>query len=34
MYGQDQTRKIELYDVALKDEKVSPRAKEWLKGLK
>ena len=31
MYGEDHTRKKEIYDIALADEKVSEKAKEWLK---
>ena len=34
MYGEDNTRKKEIYDVALADEKVSEKAKEWLKTLR
>jgi len=31
MYGEDNKRKKEIYDVALADKKVSEKAKEWLK---
>ena len=34
MYGEDNTRKKEIYDIALADEKVSIEAKEWLKTLR
>jgi len=34
MYGEDNTRKKEIYDVALSDEKVSEKAKEWLMTLR
>lgn len=34
MYGEDNTRKKEIYDLALADEKVSEKAKEWLKVLR
>jgi len=34
MYGEDNVRKKEIYDVALADEKVSKKAKEWLKTLR
>jgi len=34
MYGEDTTRKKEIYDIALADEKVSEKAKEWLKTLR
>ena len=34
MYGEDNTRKKEIYDIALADEKVSKKAKEWLKHCK
>jgi DNA-binding transcriptional MerR regulator len=34
MYGEDNTRKAEVYDFALADEKVSKKAKEWLKTLR
>jgi DNA-binding transcriptional MerR regulator len=34
MYGEDNTRKKEIYDVALADEKVSEKATEWLKTLR
>lgn len=30
MYGEDNARKKEIYDIALADEKVSKKAKEWL----
>ncbi len=33
MYGEDDARKKDLYDVALKDENVSAKAKEWLRQL-
>ncbi len=34
MYGEDNARKKEIYDIALADEKVSEKAKEWLKTLR
>jgi DNA-binding transcriptional MerR regulator len=34
MYGEENARKKELYDVALADEKVSEKAKEWLRTLR
>lgn len=34
MYGDDNARKKELYDVALSDDKVSEKAKEWLRILR
>jgi DNA-binding transcriptional MerR regulator len=34
MYGDDHTRKKEIYDLALADKKVSEKAKEWLKTLR
>ncbi len=34
MYGNDNTRKKEIYDIALADKKVSAEAKEWLKTLR
>lgn len=34
MYGEDNSRKREVYDIALADEKVSEKAKEWLKILR
>ena len=34
MYGEDTTRKKEIYDIAWADEKVSEKAKEWLKTLR
>lgn len=34
MYGEDELRKKEIYDMALADEKVSKKAKEWLKTLR
>ena len=34
MYGEDNVRKKEIYDIALADEKVSEKAKEWLKVLR
>ncbi len=34
MYGEDNTRKKEIYSIALADEKVSKEAKEWLKTLR
>lgn len=34
MYGEDDSRKKEIYDMALADEKVSKKAKEWLKTLR
>lgn len=34
MYGDDESRKKELYDAALADERVSEKAKEWLKILR
>jgi len=34
MYGEDDSRKKEIYDIALADEKVSKKAKEWLKTLR
>lgn len=34
MYGEDNARKKEIYDVALADEKISKKAKEWLKILR
>jgi DNA-binding transcriptional MerR regulator len=33
MYGDDDSRKKEIYDIVLADEKVSEKAKEWLKTL-
>ena len=33
MYGEDDSRKKEIYSLALTDEKVSKKAKEWLKTL-
>lgn len=33
LYGDDSTRKKEVYDMALGDDKVSEKAKEWLKVL-
>jgi DNA-binding transcriptional MerR regulator len=33
MYGEDDSRKKEIYDVVFADEKVSDQAKEWLKTL-
>lgn len=33
MYGEDDSRKKEIYDVVFADEKVSKEAKEWLKTL-
>lgn len=34
MYGEDNARKKEIYDLALADEKVSEKAKEWLRTLR
>lgn len=34
MYGEDNSRKKEIYDIALADKKVSKEAKEWLKTLR
>lgn len=34
MYGEDDSRKKEIYGMALADEKVSKKAKEWLKTLR
>lgn len=34
MYGEDPTRKTEIYDFALADERISQKAKEWLKTLR
>ena len=34
MYGEDDSRKKEIYDIALADEKVSKKAKEWLNTLR
>jgi hypothetical protein len=34
MYGEDDSRKKEIYEIALADEKVSKNAKEWLKTLR
>ena len=34
MYGEENTRKKEIYDIVLADEKVSKKAKEWLKHCK
>jgi len=34
MYGEDNARKKEIYDFALVDEKVSEKAKEWLRTLR
>jgi len=34
MYGENNARKKEIYDLALSDEKVSDEAKEWLKVLR
>lgn len=34
MYGEDDSRKKEIYDIALADIKVSKKAKEWLKSLR
>lgn len=34
MYGEDNSRKKEIYDLALADEKVSKKAKEWLQTLR
>jgi|GEM_PF-587913 len=34
MYGNDHSRKKEIYDIALADRKVSNEAKEWLKTLR
>ena len=34
MYGEDDSRKKEIYDIALADEKISQPAKKWLKILK
>lgn len=34
MYGDDNTRKTEIYDLALADQKISKEAKAWLKTLK
>jgi translation elongation factor EF-4 len=34
MYGEDNSRKKEIYDIALADEKISKKAKEWLKTLR
>nr|WP_232220453.1 hypothetical protein [Legionella tunisiensis] len=33
MYGEEEARKITIYDMALKDDKVSQKAKEWLRSL-
>lgn len=33
MYGEDNTRKQEIYEVAIADDKVSEKAKKWLKTL-
>ncbi len=33
MYGEENPRKLELYEVAYADEKISPEAKAWLKTL-
>ncbi|MBI2785320.1 MAG: MerR family transcriptional regulator [Legionella longbeachae] len=33
MYGEENSRKYAIYEIALKDDKVSPEAKAWLKGL-
>lgn len=34
MYGNDNSRKKEIYDIALSDDKISEKAKEWLKTLR
>ncbi len=34
MYGDDNGRKKEIYDIALADKKVSEKAKEWLRTLR
>ena len=34
MYGDENPRKIELFNMALADDKVTPKAKEWLKTLR
>lgn len=34
MYGEDNARKKEIYDIALADDKISKKAKEWLKILR
>lgn len=34
MYGDDEVRKAEIYDVALADARVSPAAREWLQSLR
>ncbi len=34
MYGEDDARKKDLYDLALADERISQKAKEWLKTLR
>lgn len=34
MYGEDNARKKEIYEIALVDEKVSEKAKEWLRTLR
>lgn len=34
MYGEENTRKKEIYDIALTDDKVSEKAKQWLKKLR
>ncbi len=34
MYGDDHSRKKEIYDVALNDEKITQNAKEWLRTLR
>lgn len=34
MYGDDNSRKYEIYDIILKDKKVSLEAKEWVKNLR
>ncbi|OEH45211.1 hypothetical protein lpari_03833 [Legionella parisiensis] len=33
MYGEETSRKYAVCDIALKDEKVSPEAKTWLKSI-
>jgi hypothetical protein len=34
MYGEEESRKQEIYDIALTDEKVSEMAKKWLKTIR
>lgn len=33
MYGEDNARKAEIYPIALADEKISHKAKDWLRKL-